>query len=158
MAEKQPMAGAGQFQWNTGGWFGALVGGTSWLLVGAVFMVPRAPLLAAWWGACFLAANAVGFEMWRRRDRLRPYPAIQALMATCGVAGLLAVVALHAFGPDAVKLGLAWRGGLPAREGFLGGPLSSLYGVLLIGIPAMMGWFAVMERVGRRGRESRSHA
>lgn len=155
MVEKHPMTGAGQFQWNSGGWFGAQVGGTSWLLVGAVVMASRAPWFAAWWAICFLGANAVGFEMWRRRDRLRPYPAIQGLMAVCAVAGLLAVVAVHAYGPDPVQLGLVWRQGGAAHEAGTDASFRSIYRILLLGVPVMMGWFALMDRLGRRDRESR---
>jgi hypothetical protein len=158
MSEKHPTPGPGQFQWNTGGWFGGQVGSTSWLLVGAAVMAPDAPWIAAWWAICFLGANTVGFETWRRRDRIRPYPAIQALLAVCGVAGLLAVVALHAFGPDSVRLGVTWRQGRLAREAVPGGSLLSLHLILLLGVPAMMVWFALMERAGRRARLHRSGA
>ena len=36
MSEKRPMPGPGQFQWNTGGWFGSQLGCTARLVVGAV--------------------------------------------------------------------------------------------------------------------------
>lgn len=155
MTTKDSMGGPGQFRWNTGGWFGGQLGGTLWILVGAATLVPESPGVAAWWALCFASANAVGLAMWRR-DRLRPFPAIQALQAACGLAGLLAVVALHAFGPDSVKLGLAWRDGRLVREAVPGGSLLSIYVFLLVGIPAMMGWFAVMERAGRRARMDRA--
>lgn len=158
MSTKDPRPGPGQFQWNAGGWFGGQLGCTLWILVGAATLVLESPGVAAWWALCFAAANAVGLAMWRRRDRLRPFPAIQGLIAACGLAGLLAVAALHAFGPDSAKLGVSWRDGRLVREAVPGGSLLSIYAILLLGVPAMMAWFAVMERAGRRGRIHRADA
>lgn len=132
-----PMIGTGRFQWNTGGWFGSQFGCTAWLLVGAASVVAQHAWVAAWWVVCCALANAVGTGLWLRRDRVPPYPAIQALLGACGAGGLLAVAALHLFGaiPDGQHASLR-----PA------------YAVLLLGVPAMMGWFALMEWAGRRER------
>jgi hypothetical protein len=97
-------------------------------------MAPFRPLVALVWLACFVVANAIGFQLWQRRDRLRPYLAIQLLLATCGLAGLLAMLTLHIAGPDAIRQ-LSWR-----RSG---------YPVLLL-VPALMAWFAVFEHGARR--------
>ncbi len=139
MSAKQPMPGSGTFQWNTGGWFGSQVGGTVWLLVGAATLVVQAPLLAVWWVVCFALVNAVGTGLWLRRDRLRPYPAIQALLALCGLAGLFAVGALGLFGPEQT-----------GRNG----SLRSVYGFFLVGVPALMGYFALLERASRKANQS----
>jgi hypothetical protein len=152
MAAKEPMLGPGQFQWNAGGWFGSQLGGTAWMLVGAAVLVPQAPWVAAWWAGCCALANAVGAWLWLRRDRVRPYPAIQALLATCGAAGLLAVAALHAFGPADVRLGVAWHDGRFILESPPGGTLRSAYAILLLGVPALMAYFAFMEWAGRKGK------
>ncbi len=156
MAKEYPMRGPGQFQWNTGGWFGGQLGGTLWILVGAATLVLETTGVAAWWLLCFAAANGVGLAMWRRRDRLPPYPAIQALLAVCGLAGLLAVSALHAFGPVSARRMLAWRQGNPMPEAVSGGSLVSIYALLILGVPTMMAWFAVMEWAGRRARRDRT--
>jgi len=95
METNGPLPNPGRFQWNRGGWFGGQLGGTAWMFVGAVVLLPHAPELAGVWLACFAVANAIGSAMWRSRDRLRPYPALQALLLVCGVSGLIALVALH---------------------------------------------------------------
>ena len=60
MVTKQPMTGPGIFQWNTGGWFGAQLGGTVWMLLAAIWMAPLNPWLAVLWLLCFAVVNAVG--------------------------------------------------------------------------------------------------
>jgi hypothetical protein len=69
------------------------------MLVGAIVLYPYASEVAGGWLACFAVANAIGFWMWWRRDRLRPYPALQALLLVCGISGLTALVALHILRP-----------------------------------------------------------
>jgi hypothetical protein len=152
MAAKEPVVGPGQFQWNRGGWFGSQLGGTAWMLVGAAVLAPQAPWVAAWWAGCCALANAVGTCLWLWRDRVKPYPAIQALLATCGAAGLLAVVALHLFGPADVRLGVAWHEGRFILEGPPGGTLRPAYAALLLGVPALMAYFAFVERAAKRAR------
>jgi hypothetical protein len=150
MSLKRPTPGPGRFQWNAGGWFGSQLGGTAWMLVGTAILVPQAPGLAAWWAACFAAANAVGAGLWLRRDRVRPYPALQSLLAACGLAGLFAVSVLHRFRPDDIRLGLSWQQGRFALDAPQGGTLNHIYAALLLGVPALMAWFAVMEWAGLR--------
>jgi hypothetical protein len=150
MQAKEPMRGPGHFQWNAGGWFGSQFGGAAWMLVGAAVIAAQAPWVAAWWACCFALANAVGTGLWLRRDRVRPYPATQALLATCGVAGVLAVTALHAFGPAEVALGVGLHDGRIRLEGSPAGTLRTAYAALLLGVPAMMGWFALMERAASK--------
>src|SRR4051794_27734348 len=99
METKAALPGPGRFQWNMGGWFGPQLGGTAWMLVGAVVLVPHTPEVAGVWLACFAVANAIGSWLWWRRDRLRPYPALQVLLLACGINGLLALVALHLLRP-----------------------------------------------------------
>ena len=148
------MSGRGRFQWNIGGWFGSQLGGTVWMLVGAAVLASQAPWIAAWWVACFLAASAVGIGLWLRRDRIRPYPALQALLATCGLAGLLAIVGLHLFGPDDLQLLVRWHQGRVMMENPPGDTLPYIYAILLLGIPALMGYFALIEWSGTRGGDT----
>lgn len=137
MSTKRPMAGPGAFQWNRGGWFGGLMGSTAWLVVGAAVMASRSPIVASIWVACFAASNAFGFRLWACRDRIRPYPAIQALLVAIGAAGLLAFAALDVLGPrEAPELV-----GAP-REGYL---------AMLI-VPGLMAQFALMERSSRKAK------
>jgi hypothetical protein len=123
----------GYVQWNEGGWFGSQIGGTSWLLVGAAMLAPVAPAIAVVWLACYAFANAVGIWLWRRRTRVRPHTAIQLLLLVCGISGLLAWLALDRLRPEVVLL-MGWP-----RHG---------YRMLLI-VPALMAWFAVMEYATR---------
>jgi hypothetical protein len=138
MQANSPVSGPGYLRWNAGGWFGSQLGGTCWLLVGAVVLAPRAPGVAAVWLAGFVVANAIGSWLWRRRDRLRPYPALQLLLLACGLSGLPAWLAVNALRPDLAGL-MGWP-----RRGYL---------VLLI-VPALMAWPAVLEHAGRRRSES----
>jgi hypothetical protein len=152
MPSKQPRPGPGRFQWNTGGWFGGQIGCTAWLLAGAVVTAAQAPWVAALWVLCWALANSVGTVLWLRRDRVAPYPAVQGLLASCAAAGLLAVVILHASGLDDVRLGVQWRDGALGLVNPPGGTLRPVYAALLLGVPAMMGWFAIMEWASRRER------
>jgi hypothetical protein len=152
MLAKAPMPGPGHFQWSTGGWFGSQLGGTAWMLVASIVLALQTPWIAAWWVLCFALANAAGVWLWLHRDRLRPYLAMQGLLAICGATGLLAVAALHLFGPAGVRLGVAWHDGRFILEGPPGTTLRSAYATLLLIVPGLMAFFALMERAGRRAR------
>jgi len=76
------------FKWNKGGWFGAQIGGTCWLLILAVLVSFRDPFTGAIAFACFAVPNLYGWSLWRRRDRLRAYPSIQKLVVVEGVFAL----------------------------------------------------------------------
>ena len=78
------------FQWNAGGWFGPQLGGTLWLLLLGLVLLPKDVLAALVVLACFAGANAVGLSLWRRRHRIAAYPALQWMIAACGVASLIA--------------------------------------------------------------------
>ncbi len=142
MERKEPLSGPGYFQWNKGGWFGSQLGGTAWMLVGAAVLLPRAPEVAAVWLAAFAVATAIGSWMWWRRDRLRPYPALQALLLVCGLSGHTALIALHVLRP-----GL--RISQPLGIHLADEPQLILW--LLVLIAGLMTWFHVLER-GARSR------
>ena len=127
--------GPGRFQWNTGGWFGSLVGGTTFLVVGAVSFASSHPLLAAIWLSCFVIAASSGTYLWGRRTSLLPYPAIQLLLLLCGICSAVAIVAALYLAPNllpAVRLTLT----------------KSL--LLLLLFPAMMLVFHILESNARR--------
>lgn len=86
--------GPGNFQWNTGGWFGGQLGGTVWLIVAASVFAAGAPRLALALAACWLGANAIGTWLWWRRDRLLPYPAVQLMLVVVGAFSSLALFAI----------------------------------------------------------------
>jgi len=81
-------------QWNAGGWFGAQIGATVWMLVAGVLAgirnVPAGLILLA----LFAIPNLIGFVLWKRR-RLSCYASTQLLIAAAGVCGLLAVYVLE---------------------------------------------------------------
>ncbi len=92
----QGKQGTGAFQWNRSGWFGSQLGATLWLaLLGAALLAQAKPV----GGQLLLFAvipNFVGFVLWRLRSRMSPYPAIQALIAVCGVSALCGMLCLRA--------------------------------------------------------------
>jgi hypothetical protein len=115
------------------------------MLVGAVVLAPHAPEVAGIWVVGFVVANAIGAWLWRRRDRLRPYPALQALLLVCGVDGLLALVALHVLRPG---LRITRTTGFDLADE----PRSILW--LLVMVIALMTWFHLLERDAKK-RKSR---
>jgi hypothetical protein len=121
------------FQWNAGTWLGAQLGGTGWLLGGALYMLLAAPEVSAIWFTGFVILNAIGWALWRRRDRLRAHTAVQLLFAAIGIVGVVAWTALLQLRPD-----------IPRRELW-----PTNYWPLAI-IPAMMLWFAIREHLSQR--------
>ncbi|MEM7476160.1 MAG: hypothetical protein AAF483_14290 [Planctomycetota bacterium] len=101
---KVALEGPGYFQWNMGAWFGSQIGGTAWLLLGAGLLATRSVLMASIWFVVFLIANGIGSWLWFSRDRLQPYPAVQVLLLTCGLAGLMAWTSVVLLRPDFVPL------------------------------------------------------
>jgi len=137
MTPKVAMTGPGYFHWNKWGWFGAQTGSTCWMLVGAFEAAPRSPMTTVIWLCLFSIANAIGTWLWLKRDRLGPYPAIQTLLATIGIIGLLALIVFDALRPDGA--------GVP-------GDLRPGYLCFLLGVPAMIAYFALMEHSARKAR------
>lgn len=88
------------FGWNAGGWFGAQVGASCWILLAAGMAWPVDAGTAAALGAVFLGANLAGLGLWGARRRLAAYPAMQALIAVLWAASVVAVLVLKA-GPAA---------------------------------------------------------
>ena len=130
LAETQPR---GAFRWNRGGWFGAQLGGTCWLLILGTLIVAKDPLAGAVALACFAAANLYGWSLWRRRAGLSPYPCFRRLLLAQGLSALLAVVFVHL--SDAMRH-------LPE-----GSQVSApvMYGALLV-YPGLMLMFHLQER------------
>jgi hypothetical protein len=146
METKALMPDQSRFRWTRGGWFGCQLGFTALPLVGAVVLAPRAPEVAGVWLACLAVANAIGSVMWRRRDRLRPYPAQQALLTVCGVSGLTALLALHVCRP-----GLR----ITRPLGIYLADEPRLIFWLLVLVVSLMTWLHLIERAARK-HESRS--
>ncbi len=90
--------------WGAGAWFGCQVGGTAWLATGAVEMAQSAPSLATAWAVLCVAANGLGTWLWRRHRSGHPR-AGQLILLACGVAGLVALVALDVVRPAGAESG-----------------------------------------------------
>lgn len=91
----EPKKGDGQFQWSTGGWFGAQVGSTVWIAVAGVILLWKSCVLTGCvFLGSFLAPNIIGLVLWSKRDRIRPYPAIQWLIVIIGVFTVVSLVCL----------------------------------------------------------------
>jgi len=68
------------FGWNAGGWFGAQLGSTLWLLILGIVEI-RVDLAAGTVVLlCFALANLWGLALWRRRRRLSAYSGLQCMM------------------------------------------------------------------------------
>ncbi|HKJ23596.1 MAG TPA: hypothetical protein VKB65_02150 [Myxococcota bacterium] len=90
--ELQGKPGPGRFQWSRGGWFGAQIGATVWLLLLGVLMLDRGRSSGAVVLALGLAVNGLGVWLWRARHEREPYPSIQILLGACAVAAVASVL------------------------------------------------------------------
>ncbi|MHC4077271.1 MAG: hypothetical protein ACYST0_02385 [Planctomycetota bacterium] len=68
------------FTWNAGGWFGAVLGASCWILIAAGFAARLDVGLALVNLACFATLLAAGVVLWAQRHRRDAYPSIQILM------------------------------------------------------------------------------
>lgn len=85
-------------QWNLYGWLGGQLGGSAWMLVAGLLSFSADSMAAVTVIVLFALANLVGVILWRRRDRLSPYAAIQILLPVIGVLSLAAVFVLDRAG------------------------------------------------------------
>jgi len=85
-------------QWNFGGWLGGQLGGSVWMLVAGILSFSEHPFAATTVIVLFALVNLIGTMLWRRRERLSPYAAIQILLPVLGVFGLIAVFVLDQAG------------------------------------------------------------
>lgn len=95
MVTKQPRLGPGRFQWNAGGWFGAQLGSTVWLLIAAATLLPKHAEAGVVALSCFLVPNIFGLMLYLNRSRIAPYPAIQWQIVVVGVVSVVFVVYLN---------------------------------------------------------------
>lgn len=127
-----PRLGDGYFQWNAGGWFGSQLGSTAYLLIMGLVVLFDSPRDGGPVLLCGLVPNLVGWILWRRRDRIRPYPALQALL----LAVFLGVLAFWAF--------VAWLASPPVVARYFQDIEQAAWVLLLF--PALMLQFRFLER------------
>ena len=89
---------SGEFQWNAGGWFGGQIGASCWMLVAATLSFSRDRSASGVVFVLFTIANLVGLRLWRTRDRLSVYTALQILLVAAGSCSLAAVYILDRAG------------------------------------------------------------
>jgi hypothetical protein len=104
--EKEVRHGDGAFQWNRAGWFGSQLGATLWPLLLGVAVLTHSKALGAELVVLALLPNAIGIHLWLRRHEIAPYPAIQILVAACGLSALLSLFVVARAGMSPSSLGL----------------------------------------------------
>ncbi len=130
------MTESNHMQWNLGGWLGAQLGGTVWILVAGILSL-RVDITTAMIDiALFIFANVIGIAIWRRRDRLSAYAGVQILLPIVGLVGLAAVYVLERANIyESIQVG----GTVSAR---------STYGIIILVVAALMLMFYF--RFGRK--------
>jgi len=89
------MTESDQMQWNLGGWLGAQLGGTVWILVAGILSLWVSVNTAIVVISLFVIANVIGLAIWRRRERFSAYAGIQILLPVLGVVGSATVYVLE---------------------------------------------------------------
>ena len=132
-----PIKGLGQFQWSTGGWFGAQIGMTAWLVILGIAQIYKGYVLAGTMlTVCGIIPNWIGYAIWTRRDRIQPYAALQMIL---GIVFAFTIMAIISHDQLLSPLTIDDRFGTGRQT----------YKLLAI-FPAMMLMFAFMERIGKR--------
>jgi hypothetical protein len=120
------MAESNQMQWNLGGWLGAQLGSTVWMLVAGVLSLGSNVRTAVVTIGLFLLANICGILIWRKRETLSAYAGIQALLPVVGAFGLAAVYVLERSGIyESIQVGAS----VSAR---------STYAIIILVVAALM--------------------
>ncbi len=127
------------FAWNAGGWFGAQVGCTLWLLI-LGFVLFRKDALAGWTCvASFFVLNAWGLYLWRSRERLSAYAGLQRFLIAASVVIALVVWVVNTRGLSE-----------PPTPGALVSTYLPYW--VIAAAPALMLLFFLRERKVRRGQ------
>ena len=83
------------FNWNAGAWIGTQLGSTVWMLAGGISLLFSDPISAFVCLGGFVVFNAFGFYLWRSREKLSTYVALQRLMLAMTATFTLILVVLH---------------------------------------------------------------
>lgn len=84
--------------WNPAAWFGSQLGCTLWLLLGAVVLLPRAPVAGLVWLGAFGIATILGVTLWMSRERRTFTTASILYVVALGVLASISLVAADWFG------------------------------------------------------------
>jgi hypothetical protein len=90
------------FRCPAGAWFGTQIGGTVWMLTGAMSLAVTSPSAAAVFVGFYAAVNVVGVSLWLRRERVGQYTAVQFMLLACGIGSLAAMLTCDFAGPAVV--------------------------------------------------------
>jgi hypothetical protein len=125
------------FTWNLGGWLGSQLGGTLWILILGLLLVPRDFGAGSVCLGVFVLCNLGGFLLWRSRQSLSAYAGLQGLLAILFAGVVVVYVTLLLRGPSK-----------PPEPGAL--VSTSLPLVVVVMFPALMLLFYLRERSVRR--------
>jgi hypothetical protein len=128
------MTGRRRFQWQMGGWFGSVFGGSAWLIPTATILASNGqPTLALVPAGCCLLMNFVGCVLWHRRDRVRPFPALIGVLILFSIATPLTWFAVSANATPVSLAALNWP-----QQGMIAAMVTLI-------CPAIIVWFCVLE-------------
>jgi hypothetical protein len=85
-------------EWSAGGWFGAQIGASAWLLITALVLAAHDRTVAGLVLGIFLLANILGTTLWLRRVAMGRYKALQILIAIVCAASLAATFVIEQAG------------------------------------------------------------
>jgi hypothetical protein len=79
--------GSGNLEWSMYAWWGSAIGATCWMLIVAGFLAFFGqPILSLTPISIFSAINSIAYLLWSRRDRIKPFTAMIALLLSLSVA------------------------------------------------------------------------
>lgn len=132
--DKIAMAGPRRFQWQFGGWFGSVFGGSAWLIPTAVILAFNGQLrLAMLPAGCCLLLNVLGVVLWYRRDRILPFPALLGVLALFAVLTPLVWFAVSVNATPESLASLNW-------------PQQGITAAMAVFIcPAIIAWLCILE-------------
>ncbi|KAA1257152.1 hypothetical protein LF1_55520 [Rubripirellula obstinata] len=78
--------GKGRLQWEPGGWFGGIIGGSSWLAFGSLALLWRGELFPSFVsGVSWLLVLSLACWLWVRRDRIDPFHGLAYILILLSV-------------------------------------------------------------------------